>query len=131
MWHCLLSIAFDDGSPQYALYASTAREADEWITMLQQATCVCVVFVIITKGFYYRYQHLLSRLAELRGRLLQITGKVCMCIQLYYCSYMPVINCFVSAMNRILLQPAIHYMIHQRRVQSCLVRSKEMTCTCR
>jgi len=26
--------------PQYTLYADTAREADEWITVLQQATCV-------------------------------------------------------------------------------------------
>ncbi|XP_065884810.1 inositol polyphosphate-4-phosphatase type I A-like [Dysidea avara] len=52
-------IAFDDCMPQYTLYANTAREADEWITVLQQAT----------------YQHMLSTLAELRGRLLQITGK--------------------------------------------------------
>ena len=40
MCNCLLA-AFDDG-PQYALYASTAREAEEWIIVLQQTTYVYV-----------------------------------------------------------------------------------------
>ena len=34
--------AFEDGSPQYSLYASTTHETEEWIIVLQQATCVCV-----------------------------------------------------------------------------------------
>lgn len=37
--------AFDDGSPQYELYANTAREAEEWIILLQQATYVVCVRV--------------------------------------------------------------------------------------
>ena len=43
MWLCyLIHVVFDDGSPQYELYASTAREAEEWMIILQQATYVCV-----------------------------------------------------------------------------------------
>ena len=34
--------AFEDGSPQYELSANTAREAEDWIIVLQQATYVCV-----------------------------------------------------------------------------------------
>ena len=37
--------------PQYTLYANTAREADEWITVLQQATYV----VCSLSGCVYAY----------------------------------------------------------------------------
>ena len=99
--------AFDDGSPQYELFANTPREAEEWILMLQQATyvvcvcmrvclfvCVCVcVYVLTVQTCLRRYQHLLSKMAELRGRLLQITGEVCthlniLCSCLFYALYL-------------------------------------------
>ena len=74
--------AFDDGSPQYELFANTPREAEEWIMVLQQATYVCRYVYVhsFTAKYLHRYQHLLSRMAELRGRLLQITGEVCIVI---------------------------------------------------
>ena len=69
----LLLLAFDDCMPQYTLYADTAREADEWITVLQQATCVlyclcvymCVcIHKLLHKGVAYCAQFSLLHKAQ-------------------------------------------------------------------
>ena len=81
--------------------------------------CICVWTVIIPSNFN-SYHHLLSRMAELRGRLLQITGEVRSVI-----CY--ILHSYTHPLCRILCQPPIRYMIHRLRALSYLVRSKEMT----
>ena len=113
----------------YFMQAQLEKQKNGYLYCSKQRMSVCLCCSEINASYCNSYHHLLSRMAELRGRLLQITGEVIwhFLLHTHTHTHTPIVN---STLCRILCQPPIHYTIHQLRVLFCLVRGKEMTSTC-